>query len=133
MSIPLETTHIVRAVLKAPYYFVAKTEKQNSLVPCFSRAEVALLEYWAREHGIEFTSSKIKNFLLPKGKCVLTADLIKVAAEYAVMTKKKKFYSCSLKKQTSYLGATCRKVLKPLRDMNSRDRLFERMRRGESL
>ena len=131
MTLSHETSSLIRAVLKAPYYFVAKNLPQNSLVPCFSRAEIALLEYWATEHQIEFTSSKVKNFHLPRGKCVLNAGLIKTAAEYAVLTKKKRTYACSLKNQASYLSATCRKILKPLREMNSRDRLNEQIRRGE--
>lgn len=131
MTVSHETASLIRAVLKAPYYFVARTPGKNFLVPCFSRAEIALLEYWATEHDVEFSSSRVKNFHLPRGKCVLNAELIKTAAEYAVLTKKKRTYACSLKNQASYLSATCRKILKPLREMNSRDRLNEQMRRGE--
>jgi hypothetical protein len=119
---------------ETPFYFIIPTITGGLIIPCFSEAETALLEFWCRgTHvtGISTTADKIENHIHARGFIgTLRPDLIRTAAEFGRVSKLGRYHRAQYPRRCYDLKATWNKILKPAREKNRRDLLNEQIRKG---
>lgn len=117
---------------ETPFYSFVGTQSGDFIVPCFSEAETALLEWYAHKTGMASASYRKDSLhkVSSRGVFTLGGSLLVAAASMARDEKLNRYFRSQRPRKCYDLKSTANKILKPAREKNSRELRNEIIRRG---
>lgn len=117
---------------ETPFYSFVSTPSGDFIVPCFSEAETALIEWYALRTGLAVSSYRKETIhkLSSRRFFSLGGSILVAAASMARDEKLNRYFRSQLPRKCFELKSTANKILKPAREKNSRELRNEIIRRG---